>query len=112
MTLLLIRRHLEYDMALTPAQIFEHTGRMIHYAFNNMLTEKNRGEFVQFAEHTLHAGKQYVLNGAGIRAEREEAMLAFHRGVFEKLYNQNPSDGASGQHAFEDHYLTSQDHLV
>ena len=100
-------------MALTPAEIFEHLGRMVRHGYSHFLTDVRRDAFDQVTAWLLIIGKDYVTNGTfGTQADRLDAMLAARQDVFALLTGQNPADGGVGQHRFTQHFLARADDVL
>lgn len=96
-------------MALTTPQLESHLGRFLRLFLTHVEGEVAARLLEPLSAALLNGGKAYVTNGTlGTQPERREAMETLAKALYQQTQGANPSDGARGQHGFENHWLPAK----
>jgi hypothetical protein len=96
-------------MALTTAQLEALYGNFLRLLVTHLDGPVATRVLDPLATGLANAGRSYVLNGTlGTPADRLEAMRTLAQGLYQALGYGNPTDGARGQHGFDQHWLPAK----
>ena len=96
-------------MALTVLQLESHLGRFLRLFLTHIDANVAMRLLEFMSAALLNGGLQYILNGTlGTQLERREAIETLARAFYKQAQGANPTDGARGQHGFEQHWLPSK----